>query len=261
MTELLSLQGEPVAVKLYEPQSHRGDAILIHGFTGSKEDFDYIGPLLADRGYRVATFDNRGQYQSPHSDRDGAYTTQSLGRDAVELAALLGMKKVNLLGHSFGGLVLQQAVLQSPATWGSLTMMCSGPENNPNRANTQKISKELPALTMESYWNLHMAEGYASHVRPELMRERWLASDKRSVLSHAHHLLNDESFIEQIAALGIPAHVLYGANDDAWPLEVQEKMARDLSAPVTVISDAGHCPNEDQPTATAKAIADFWDSI
>jgi pimeloyl-ACP methyl ester carboxylesterase len=261
MTELLSLQGEPVAVKIYEPQTHRGDAILIHGFTGSKEDFDYVGPLLADRGYRVATFDNRGQYQSPHSNRDGAYSTLSLGRDAVELAALLGMTHVNLLGHSFGGLVSQQAVLASPSTWRSLTMMCSGPEKYLNRANTEKISKELPALTMESYWDLHMAEGYASHARPELMRERWLASDKRSVLTHAHHLLNDRSFIDQIAALGIPAHVLYGENDDAWPLEVQQKMARDLSAPVTVIADAGHCPNEDQPALTARAIADYWDSI
>ena len=261
MTELLSLQGEPVAVKLYEPQSHRGDAILIHGFTGSKEDFDYIGPLLADRGYRVATFDNRGQYQSPHSNRDDAYTTQSLGRDAVELAALLGMEKFNLLGHSFGGLVSQQAILHSPTTWGSLTMMCSGPEKNPIRTHIRKFEAELPALSMESYWNLHMAEGYASHARPELMRERWLASDKRSVLTHAHHLMNDGSYIDQIVPLGIPAHVLYGANDDAWPLEVQQKMARDLSAPVTVIADAGHCPNEDQPTATAKAVADFWDSI
>jgi pimeloyl-ACP methyl ester carboxylesterase len=93
------------------------------------------------------------------------------------------------------------------------------------------------------------------------MRERWLASDKRSVLTHAHHLLNDRSFIDQIAALGIPAHVLYGENDDAWPLEIQQKMARDLSAPVTVIPGAGHCPNEDQPLLTARAIADYWDSI
>jgi pimeloyl-ACP methyl ester carboxylesterase len=259
--QLLSLQGEPVAVKVYQPQHHRGDAILIHGFTGSKEDFDYIAPLLADRGYRVATFDNRGQYQSPHSDRDGAYRTKSLGRDAVELAAALGMSKVNLLGHSFGGLVSQQALLASPATWGSVTMMCSGPEKNPVRVHIRKFAEELPQLTMADYWELHMAEGYATHPRPELMRERWLASDKRSVLAHADHLMHDSTYIDQVAALKLPAHVIYGANDDAWPFAIQDQMARDLSAPVTVIADAGHCPNEDQPEATARAIADFWDSI
>ena len=40
-----------------------------------------------------------------------------------------------------------------------------------------------------------------------------------------------------------------------------DQMASDLSAPVTVIKEAGHCPNEDQPEATAKAIADFWSSL
>jgi pimeloyl-ACP methyl ester carboxylesterase len=38
-------------------------------------------------------------------------------------------------------------------------------------------------------------------------------------------------------------------------------MAAGLSAPVTVIKDAGHCPNEDQPEATAEVIAGFWSSL
>ena len=36
-------------------------------------------------------------------------------------------------------------------------------------------------------------------------------------------------------------------------------MARDLDAPVTVIPDTGHCPNEDRPEDTAEVIAEFWD--
>jgi pimeloyl-ACP methyl ester carboxylesterase len=53
--------------------------------------------------------------------------------------------------------------------------------------------------------------------------------------------------------------VIYGDSDDRWPLEMQDQMAEELHAPVSVIKDAGHCPNEDQPEATAKVIADFWD--
>ena len=60
---------------------------------------------------------------------------------------------------------------------------------------------------------------------------------------------------------GLPVHVVYGENDDAWPLAMQDQMARDLDAPVTVIPDAGHCPNEDRPEDTAAVIADFWDTI
>ena len=79
------LQEEPVAVKVYQSDTYKADAILVHGFTGSKEDFDFIAPLLVDRGYRVTTFDNRGQYQSPHSLREDAYTTASIARDIIEL--------------------------------------------------------------------------------------------------------------------------------------------------------------------------------
>jgi pimeloyl-ACP methyl ester carboxylesterase len=91
------------------------------------------------------------------------------------------------------------------------------------------------------------------------MKSRWLASDMRSVLTHAKILATFASRTEEIAATGIAAHVIYGDGDDRWPLEMQDQMAEELSAPVSVINDAGHCPNEDQPAATAKVIADFWD--
>jgi pimeloyl-ACP methyl ester carboxylesterase len=38
-------------------------------------------------------------------------------------------------------------------------------------------------------------------------------------------------------------------------------MAKDLAAPLTVIEDAGHCPNEDQPEETVKVLASFWSAL
>jgi pimeloyl-ACP methyl ester carboxylesterase len=112
---------------------------------------------------------------------------------------------------------------------------------------------------MESVWDKFMSSGYIGHPRIDLMKSRWLASDMRSVLTHAKILATFASRTKEIAATGIAAHVIYGDGDDRWPLEMQDQMAEELSAPVSVIKDAGHCPNEDQPEATAKAIADFWD--
>jgi len=39
MTKLIVVQGEPIATVVFEPKVHRGDVVLVHGFTGSKEDF------------------------------------------------------------------------------------------------------------------------------------------------------------------------------------------------------------------------------
>ncbi len=253
------LQGEPVAVKVYQGSNFKADAILVHGFTGSKEDFDFIAPLLADRGYRVITFDNRGQHQSPHSLREDAYSTASIARDIFELVGKLNMKKPHLFGHSLGGVIAQVAVADAPDTFASLTVMCSGPEPRSDTSDLQAMLDQFPGHTMESAWDKFMSPGYIGHPRIDLMKSRWLASDMRSVLTHANILATFASRTDEIAATGIAAHVIYGDGDDRWPLEMQDQMAEELSATVTVIKDAGHCPNEDQPEATAKAIADFWD--
>lgn len=253
------MQSEPVAVKVYQNTTYKADAILVHGFTGSKEDFDFIAPLLADCGYRVVTFDNRGQHQSPHSLREDAYTTASIARDIVELATTLKMDKPHLFGHSLGGVIAQVAAATAPNTFASLTLMCSGPKPGPDTSDLQSMLEHFPGHTMESAWEKFQSEGFANHPRRDLMKSRWLASDMRSVLTHAKILATFPSRTNEIAASGIDSHVIYGDGDDRWPLEMQDQMARELSAPVSVIKDAGHCPNEDQPEATARAIAEFWD--
>lgn len=93
----------------------------------------------------------------------------------------------------------------------------------------------------------------------ELMKRRWAKSDPRSVITHARHLMSEPSIVADVSLTGLPVHVVYGENDDAWPLPMQEQMARDLKASVSVIANAGHCPNEDQPDVTARVLADFWD--
>ena len=253
------LQGEPVAVRVYQSNNFKADAILVHGFTGSKEDFDFIAPLLANRGYRVTTFDNRGQHQSPHSLRDDAYTSASIARDIIELVATFKMSKPHLFGHSLGGVIAQVAAATAPDTFATLTLMCSGPEPRSDTSDLEFMLENFPRHTMESAWDTFMAPGYIGHPRIDLMKSRWLTSDMRSVLTHAKILATFASRIKEIAATGIAAHVIYGDGDDRWPLEMQDQMAEELSAPVSVIKDAGHCPNEDQPDATAKVIADFWD--
>ena len=259
MTDFVTIQGEPLAVQLFEPARHRADVVMIHGYTGSKEDFTEVGAYLSLRGYRVLTFDNRGQHESAHSARADAYTVHSLARDAIALAEHYGMEQPHLLGHSFGGLVALRAVVSAPDLWQSLTMFCSGPGRIPDKPELEETLRVLPTLTMEAAWFTYRDRDSQQYSTYDLLKKRWLASDRRSVLTHAEHLLGEPSLVPDVAAIGIRAHVVYGANDDAWPLEMQDRMAADLQAMTTVIAGAGHCPNEDVPEYTAQVLADFWD--
>lgn len=259
MTLFPEINGAPLAVSVFEPMGERrGDAVLVHGFTGSKEDFTVLGGMLAERGFRVAAFDNRGQHESPHSADETGYLIPALAADAAAVARYAGFEHPHLLGHSFGGLVAQRAAVDDPSFWASVTLLCSGPGANPKRREYDVIIAEMESKTMAESWAGERQDWARGEANYELLERRWLASDPRSVAAHARHLMSEPSIVPQVAATGLPVHVAYGATDDAWPQELQDGMARDLGAVLTVIPDAGHCPNTENPTVTADVLAGFW---
>jgi pimeloyl-ACP methyl ester carboxylesterase len=261
MTTFVEILGDKLAVNLFEPENSIGDVVLVHGFTGSKEDFIEVGPLLAAQGYRVLTFDNRGQHESSPSSREDAYSMKSLARDVIELSQHYGFVKPHLFGHSFGGLVTQRAVVEAPDYWSSLTLFCSGPHWIPDKPHLPKYVEVLENISPQDAWNTLLEAERKGHPLYDLHIKRWLKSDIRSTREMAKLLISEQSVISEIAAIKIPVHVVYGETDDAWPLSMQDQMAEELSALRTIIKDAGHCPNEDQPEETAKVLANFWKSL
>src|SRR5580692_10636554 len=79
-----------------------GTALLVPGYTGSKEDFTAILGQLAAAGRRVIAVDQRGQYQTAGPDDPDAYDARELGADVAALVA--ATQATHLLGHSFAGL-------------------------------------------------------------------------------------------------------------------------------------------------------------
>jgi pimeloyl-ACP methyl ester carboxylesterase len=63
----------------------RQPAVLVPGYTGSKEDFLAILHLLAAAGRRVIAIDLRGQYETPGPDDGGSYAIAELGADVAAI--------------------------------------------------------------------------------------------------------------------------------------------------------------------------------
>src|SRR5262249_6782000 len=104
----------------------RDPALLVPGYTGSKEDFIPILDLLADDSRQVTAIDMRGQYATEGPDDHSGYAAAALGADILAIMQATGAR--HLVGHSYGGLIGREAVLAAAgAGFGSFTLMSSGP--------------------------------------------------------------------------------------------------------------------------------------
>ncbi|MFI0983012.1 alpha/beta fold hydrolase [Streptomyces sp. NPDC021093] len=261
------LEAEPVGPP-------RGTALLLPGFTGSKEDFIAMLVPLARAGYRTVAVDGRGQYESKGpTDSQIPYAQGELARDVLAQAAALGSVPVHLLGHSLGGQIARAAVLVDPAPFRSLTLMSSGPaEVDPvQQEKIALLTQAFAVMPMGDVWDAMQAmetpapEDTATEARdPRLeaaLRHRWLLHSPAQLAATGHQLTTEPDRVPELRAAGLPLHVVSGTVDDTWPVPLVDDMAVRLGAHRTVIEDAGHSPNTDRPDETARALADFWDRV
>ena len=245
-----------------------GTALLVPGYTGSKEDFIAILGPLAAAGRRVIAIDQRGQYQTQGPDDPDAYDPRELGADVAAL--LEATQATHLLGHSFGGLVVRESVLGdcSPR---SLTLLSSGPAALPGpRAEAIHFMLNYLDGTPTSALRDKIAEIWSGMLKPEaistgvtdpvlaFLEERMLANNPTGLVTMATHLLKAEDKTAELGARGIPTFVLYGEEDNAWPATQQRDMASVLNAERTCIPGAAHNPNVEAPATTAHALTKFW---
>ncbi|MEU5308582.1 alpha/beta hydrolase [Streptomyces sp. NPDC021562] len=247
----------------------RGTALLLPGFTGSKEDFNLLHPALGAHGYRTVAVDGRGQFESdgPHDD-ESAYAQEELARDVLAQAAAVGDgRPVHLLGHSLGGQIARAAVLLDPTPFRSLTLMASGPAQiSPSQQQRVKLLRDaLAVMSMAEVWEAMQAleapeELDEGPVDREDLRRRWLHNKPAQLLATGRQLCTEPDRVAELAAVALPYHVLSGARDDTWPVPLLDEMAQRLGARRTVVDGAEHSPNTDRPAPTAEAIAAFWES-
>jgi pimeloyl-ACP methyl ester carboxylesterase len=247
--------------------SERAPALLIPGFTGSKEDFIPVLQTLAGAGRRVITLDMRGQYETPGPDDAAAYSCAELGADIAAVIESIG-DPVHLVGHSFGGLVTRETVIGDPALVESFTLMSSGPAaiTGGREVEGRVLLSALPKVGLEHLWSTRMEpEVLSKGVAPEIvafLRRRMFMSSRTGLLGMANELLSCADRVDELAkatdGAGVPALVLYGENDDAWEPQTQAVMAERLGARKVVIPGAAHSPAVEAPETTASALTAFW---
>jgi pimeloyl-ACP methyl ester carboxylesterase len=254
----------------------RDAALLLPGYTGSKEDFLAILDLLADGRRRVVAIDMRGQFETPGPDDLDGYLASALAADIAGVLQATGAR--HLLGHSYGGLVARDAILAG-ARGVSVTLMSSGPAalTGPRATELDAMLAALGAgdgaLPAPATLAAGIAELWQSYFEPQaveagvpapiiaFLARRMLSNDPSGLVLMARDLLTAPDRTAELARLSqLPMLVIYGENDNTWSPATQENMARRLGARRVCIPGAVHSPAVEAPATTASALTYFWDA-
>lgn len=239
----------------------RGTALFVAGYTSSYDTFNCLLGPLAEHGYRVLGLSQRGQPHSSGPNDEAGYRLEQLGHDIHDFLDAVGIDDpVHLVGHSFGGVVAQEAVLQNPTRFASATMWNSGPR----AMGEGEVAYE--ALQRGGAFELWTIDRLRAGIDPDATRnvieqyyfDRLMGTSHHQLVAGAAILRDQVDRTLELRETGLRFLVSHGANDDAWPVDWQRDMAVAINADYVVLANAGHSSHGDRPNVAADVLAAFW---
>ncbi len=261
---LSTARGPRAALRARPAGAPRGSVVLVPGFTGSKEDFLTLLPLLAANGYGAVSYDQLGQYESPGSDSEADYDLSLLAADLNDIVAAQ-QAPVHVVGHSFGALVVTDAVIAMPTSYASVSIIaCAlGPLTGALASALEQLLLIPVGTSSQTVWQIRRElEGPLDpRLSPDVaafVEAKFVASPLAAMQAKARILLNAPDRAKELAATGRRFLVATGASDDYWPIERQIRLAETLGTSLALFSDCGHSPAVDDPEQVASLLGQFW---
>ncbi len=231
--------------------------------------------------YRTLAIDLRGHGDSDH-DPERRYGYDAHVADLEAALTELGVERLVLVGHSFGGRVAMFFAGRHPERIAGLIIVDSGPEHDPRggmriRMETESrgdgtfgspedfralMTRNYPASSPEvitrlvQYGIRERADGrFEPKLDPDFLRSvggRSREDEERETRETARQLW---SALESVSA---PTLVIRGAASDVLSADVADRMVEVLPAGrLAVVGQASHSVMTDNPKGTIEAISAF----
>jgi 3-oxoadipate enol-lactonase len=249
--------------------------LLVHGFTGAKDDFVDAVDRLADAGYHAVAPDLRGHGNSSHPPSEDAYDLELFADDLWALVDALGWDRFVLLGHSMGGMAAQVAAVREPARLRGLVLMDTshGPPEGVDGSLMDlgvAVAREQGLEALRLLQDEHAAPldtPAALRLRAErpgweeFERRKFLASSAAMWAAMAPKMLNQADRLDSLSTLSTPTLVIVGEQDQPF-VGPSQRMAKAIAgARLVVIPDAGHSPQFENTEAWWDALTSFLEEV
>ncbi|MEM6710535.1 MAG: alpha/beta hydrolase [Pseudomonadota bacterium] len=103
----------------------RGNVLLLHGFPESSIMYEPMLSALAEAGFQVVAFDQRGYSPGARPAAVEAYGLPSLTADVYAVADAVGFERFHLFGHDWGAVVGWRMVFEQSSriqSWSALSI-------------------------------------------------------------------------------------------------------------------------------------------
>lgn len=260
--------------------------ILVHGALDFARTFDCFAPLLADAGYRVVSYDQRGHGDSGHA---ALYSWAADERDMLAVVDSTTRQPCIAVGHSKGGSLLVHSIQALPHRFTHFVAIDGMPFRNPHPDSATRERKPMSAEIITAWLDYRRQAGGAvrkpgtlqelaqrrARMNPRLEHD-WLcylvsqgarcdADGWRWKLDPALRLggfgpFRSRWITDRLPGFPIPMLTIFGT--------VREPMGWDVtpadlapyfppSTRVEVMPDTGHFIHIERPRETAALILDF----
>lgn len=265
------------AVKLYVEEMGAGPpVVLLHGLGASAYSWRRVAPILAER-FRVVAVDLRGHGRSD-KPFDQVYAPAAQAELVRDVLHQLRLRRVTLVGHSYGGAVsllmaLQEGQLKRRDRLIERLVLMNAPAYPQAFSTGVSILRKpiLPyvalslippkvvvglAIMGEAIGMAHITQEdvaiYAQPLGDASARHALIQTARQVIPPNATHVIAHYRTIRQ------PALVIWCRRDQVVPLATGERLVRDLpNASLAVIDHCDHATPEAAPSLTSKLIADF----
>jgi proline iminopeptidase len=280
---------------IYYMEIGKGEPLMIvHGGPGASHDYflPYLLPLA--RSNRLIFIDERGSGQSEKLEDVKQYTVENMADDVEAVREALDLGKMNLLGHSYGGVLAEAYAFKYQKNLKHLVLCStfySTKEINdvfvqmkakmPKKLRDKIDKMEKEGLFghgkdyeknryTEDYMKASWGEGYFPYLYQNHPDPGYDPTDTSGMSwdlyremwgSHGEFLidgnLSSVEYADRLAQIKVPTLITAGDHDESDPKMSREMHEKISGSELMIFPKSGHMTFIDQPNMFIKTINDF----
>ncbi|MEJ3659333.1 alpha/beta fold hydrolase [Actinomycetes bacterium KLBMP 9759] len=228
--------------------------LLVHGYLGSVVDWGAVMPgLAADRP--VVAYDHRGHGGSTAFGDAAAYTLEALSADLEAVLDEQRADRVDVVGHSMGGLLAMRLALARPDAVRSLVLMDTAADPTAPMLTSAVLAASSMLVRRHGMAPVAALVGWlpgsSGRGGGNALRQRQLAAmagvDPVAFTALGRAMTRHPSLRGELGRIRCPTTVMVGARDHLLRRPARVLATGIPNARLAVIPGAGHTPQIEQP--------------